>query len=209
MTIQPANDALGSLHQRLVEGDPTATAELFIQVSGPLTDLLRSRSRRDVALVHDAIIDALMDLAKRPDSCDLSKGEIWTFLVIASRRNLLNLLRAKHRARDRDFRYMGVAEGEPAGNYPRLSEDGDADRELASQRLAGITDGVTGGMGEQDLSMIRLMADGIRATGPYAQVLRIADLPEADQRRQVKNAKDRLLKRLRRAATEDEDARRE
>lgn len=202
MSTPPLNEVLGALHKRLVEGDPTAPAELFLAAAEPLAELLRGRGRGDPAPVHDAVVDALMDLSKKPHSYEPQKGEVWTFLVVAARRNLSNLLRSHRRARNREFRFMGVAVGQPAGNLPQVNSGEDADRKLAGERLAAITDQVMGGMNEQDLSVLRLIADGVRDTGPYAHVLQVGDLPEAEQRRKVKNAKDRLLKRLRRASTE-------
>jgi len=47
--------------------------------------------------------------------------------------------------------------------------------------------------------VLALMIDGVRETSAYAQILGITDLPEAAQRKQVKQVKDRLKKRLQRA----------
>jgi hypothetical protein len=47
--------------------------------------------------------------------------------------------------------------------------------------------------------VLALMRDGVRATAPYAEALGLSALPQAEQRRRVKQAKDRLKKRLARS----------
>jgi len=47
--------------------------------------------------------------------------------------------------------------------------------------------------------VLALMIDDVRETSAYAEVLGITDLPVAEQRKHVKQVKDRLKKRLQRA----------
>jgi hypothetical protein len=58
---------------------------------------------------------------------------------------------------------------------------------------------LTGTANQQDQALLRLMAEGERVTGKFAIVLGVTDLPIADQRRIVKQHKDRLKAQLKRA----------
>ena len=49
---------------------------------------------------------------------------------------------------------------------------------------------------ELDRRLLDLLAQGVRETAPYAEVLGIGHLPQALQRRAVKRHKDRLKARL-------------
>lgn len=205
MVERPSTEILLALHKRLATFDAAAPAELVLAAAEPLTELLNKRERRDPQLVQDAVTDALFDLIKCPSKFDPCKGEPWTFMVIAAKRNLLNLLRSRRRATNRDLKYMGVALGHPAGNWTEPSTEGDSDQERAKERLVVIEQGQADVMTDIDHQILRLIANGERATGPFAQVLGISALPDPEQRRHVKNAKDRLLKRLRRVAKEGSD----
>ena len=49
---------------------------------------------------------------------------------------------------------------------------------------------------EPDRSLLPLVLDGVRETSAYAELMEIGHLPIAEQRRQVKQAKDRINVRL-------------
>jgi hypothetical protein len=53
-----------------------------------------------------------------------------------------------------------------------------------------------GDLDEVDQKVLQLMADGVRATSAYAEVIGIAHLPVEQQRKAAKRAKDRLTKRM-------------
>jgi hypothetical protein len=83
-------------------------------------------------------------------------------------------------------KYLWDAAGDPA----RLV---DREEEAAAPLVPpGLTD--------RDLAVLALLRDGERKTAAYARVLGIADRPIEEQRRIVKREKDRLQKRLARAA---------
>lgn len=203
MTEPPAKETLLALHKRLLASDVTAPAELVLAAIEPLCAQLAGHERRDPQLVYDAATDALLDFIKNPTKFNPAKGDPWTYLHLAAKRDLLNLQRSRTRAHNRDLRHSGVAPGQVAGNWmePSIDEEG-LGREAAKQRLLEIERGQVDTMSNADHQILRLIANGERRTGPFAVVLGVESLPEAEQRRAVKNAKDRLLKRLRRAAPE-------
>ena len=53
-------------------------------------------------------------------------------------------------------------------------------------------------MDPNDKGILLLMLEGVRETHRYAQVMGIANQDETVQRREVKRAKDRLIKQLQR-----------
>jgi hypothetical protein len=51
---------------------------------------------------------------------------------------------------------------------------------------------------EQEKKVLMLMLEGVRESSRYAQILGVSQLDKASQRREVKRAKDRLMKKLQR-----------
>lgn len=203
MTEPPTKEILLRLHECLLASDAAATAELLIAALGPLCAQLAGHERRDQDLVYEAATEALFDFIKNPTKFDPAKGDPWAYIHLAAKRDLQNLQRSRTRARGRELRYSGVAPGLPAGKWTEPSTDEeDQDRDAARERLQEIERGQADTMTDTDHQVLRLIANGERSTGPFAVVLGVEALAEEDKRRAVKNAKDRILKRLRRAAPE-------
>ena len=74
-------------------------------------------------------------------------------------------------------------------------EDNMEHQAALAPRMAAAREGLSAG----EAAALELLRQGERKTAPYAAVLGITDLPEAEQRQQVKRVKDKLKKRLERA----------
>lgn len=208
MGNKPPPERLNDLHRRLLVDDPIAPAELAELTIEPLAHELRfGRGRtRDENHAVDAATDAVLDLAKHPASFIAGRMTIWSFLCMAARRNLANALLKERRHAARVLRFAAVAlppSARKEGAVTPLNELADA--ELAHKRLAELTSGPVSSLSPEELAVLRLVADGERDTARFAAVMGCADRSMDEQRRLVKQAKDRLLKRLKRSVSEDSD----
>jgi RNA polymerase sigma-70 factor (ECF subfamily) len=185
------------LHHRLCNGDRTASEELAELMLEPLVDALARRfPRTDGQTVWDGVVDALLDYCARPHQFDEGRGvPLGRFLLMASRRNVTNLLRGEARRRAREETAHGNASAavevdSPAGNILQQEES----RELQRQQ-EGMMEQLSD---QRDRQILALRLHGERRTEAFAEILGIAHLPIEAQRREVKRAKDRIDKILRR-----------
>jgi RNA polymerase sigma-70 factor (ECF subfamily) len=100
----------------------------------------------------------------------------------------------------REIHFEAVAEGEVARNTWREPNPGEAVEQ--SERVRGATD-LRGRILEtftdpRDRQLVRLILDGERKTAAYSAILGVQSLDILEQRRLVKQHKDRVTQRLRR-----------
>jgi hypothetical protein len=120
---------------------------------------------------------------------------------MAARGDLLNLLQKRKRqptlvpldpvAHDRPARNT-VQEGEEREERLRSYLHSDLSWEEFMRRLREVLPDPV------DREVLELMAEGERATARFARVIGCDDLDEAEQRKQVKQTKDRIRARLKR-----------
>lgn len=186
------------LHSRLVAGsDPTALPELADWL---YEDLVRETARRagpqaDAVLVEEAVGQALLDYGDRPQAYDPERSALRDYLAWAAYRDYQN-------ARNKEARWQKplVSLITQAGT-PRELADPQQDLERLHTRLSvqAVWTRIRAAFPDPtELGIIRLLAAGIRSPEPYCQVLGMMNLPEPERNRQVKRAKDRIAKRLRR-----------
>lgn len=188
-------DYLISVHRRLCEGDPTASADLIQTLYDPLIGHalkkhaafgLDSDGARDLALA------ALVALIEAPQKFDPSRGQLFGFLCMALDGD------AKNRGRDAAkrgeiFSSFAVEVEQVGGNsYETRPEDPiDARRimELHADKI--VTE-------DGDRSVLELFLADERDYAGYAEVLGIADWPPDRRDAEVKRRRDRIEKRLQR-----------
>lgn len=190
--------ALLALHRRLLDGDRVASEELIALLLSPLTDRLARRfPHTDEQLIADGIVDALLEYCAQPDRFDAERGvPLDRFLSTAAWRNIANSLRGEHRRKAREEK-AHAAYGEPlvaldptAGNL--LQQEESAQRRRREVEVMQMV------RTPADQEIVTLRLQGERRTEVFADILGIAHLPAAEQRRAVKRAKDRIDKVLRR-----------
>jgi DNA-directed RNA polymerase specialized sigma24 family protein len=190
-----------ALHQRLLDGDATAPAEiaeLFMPIIiGRLSR--RYRNLDDPHLIDTAVEDALMSYFARPQQYDPSKLSLAGYLRMSAKGDLLNLLKQETRTADRQTP-IGYVElpSNHAEHGVEVEDDFDleafvfARRSPVWQLLSDLLPDPV------DQEIVLLMMEGIRETSVYASVLSISDRPREEQARIVKRHKDRLKKKLQR-----------
>lgn len=192
-----------SIHRRLLAGDSVAPEELVRAYLRRLVNILRRGFwQRDDTIFVDAAIDALFSYIQNPNLYDPEKSRLLTYLAMAARGDLLNAVnknvaRGKHEIiassveDDRDRRNIVMDRADPGVPDGARRIDVIYGRELASKLRREITD-------SKDWKVLELMSERVRDTKSYSEVLGIDNLSEDEQRKLVKQHKDRLNKQLQR-----------
>jgi hypothetical protein len=204
--------ALYTLHERLLVGDPTVLGDVAQLVFGPLIAHLRKDfSGEDDHMLQEKAADALLEYGRAPAQAGAESGAgVLGFLVLRARSRVLSALRREQRREVAEGRYAhdlgptrrkgsanpvelrrahGEHHSESVGETsPRFTEPADE----ALERQARVDDVLAGATDERDRQILQLMLDGVRATEVYARALGIEDRPVEEQRRIVKQHKDRL-----------------
>jgi RNA polymerase sigma-70 factor (ECF subfamily) len=186
-----ASEADRILHRRLLDGDPTATAEAAEQFLAPVALALQRRfpKLKDNHWADEAAAVAVYELLTIPGRYDPDKSGLLAYLTMSATGDLKNRLAAerRHSARRRDVAVELLAD---------VRNKTVEDDEPLQERLTGLF------MDPCDLEAAMLMLSGVRSTSRYAEVFGLISLPIAEQRKVVKRHKDRIAKILKRHGAE-------
>jgi len=184
------------LHERLLSLDPVATEELFTIAAPELERHLRARFPSlapgvDPDIYLSAVYETLTDYFKNPGKYNAAKSGLMTYLRLACRRDLQNLLA-------KEFRHASVRISLESVEFS-LSDGNDVSERVAdnldSQQL--ISD-LTQGMTSEERAVFSLMVEGERSTRVAAEAMNIGHMALEEQAKRVKRVKDRIKKRMRR-----------
>jgi DNA-directed RNA polymerase specialized sigma24 family protein len=184
------------LHQRLLSGsDLTVTSEIAEEFLPALTRRLAKEFHQlpDPHLITTAVNDALLNLFDHPAQFDPARSSLFTYLRLRARTYLLNSLSRRKSSPAQDK----VVELDDAGTvYEVEAHETDAETSLISREFqAGVIAKLRRVFTDPaDLRVIALMVEGVRETQAYAEALGVADRPAEEQKKLVKQAKDRINK---------------
>lgn len=188
------------LHQRLLEGDRVAPALLFQLLLEPLSrEMKKDFPQTDAHLLCDGITDALLDLCTRPKQFDPAQGTpLDRFLALASWRNIRDLLRTEKRRKAREEKFTKDAGDDIVALPDAVAniEEGSTTRQQQGHELMKLLPDPI------DRKILELKLAGVRATGAFAKIMGIDHLPVAQQRQEVKRAKNRIDVHLKRHVRE-------
>jgi hypothetical protein len=191
--VWPDQESVLALVRRLPD-DPVAPAEFEVAVYLPLLHDVQTANRtEDPDRIVDVVTDLLLAFVKRPEQYKADKLALRSYLLMAAEGDLRNARAKEDRRKRREIPLDSVAE---PGLDGKEEEDGDMRAWLDDPRVAEVI----AGFNETDRAVWELMRTGKRSTAAFAPVLGIADRPQDEQGREVKRVKDRLMKRLKRAA---------
>ena len=184
------------LHERLLGRDPVATEEMFSLAAPELEKHLRLRFPSlavgiDPDIYVSAVYETLTDYFKSPGKYDPAKSGLMTYLRLAWRRDMQNLLAKESRHASGRISLESVEFSLSDGND---FSDTVADS-LDSKRL--VAD-LTRGMTSEERAVFSLMTEGERSTRAAAEAMNIGHLALEEQAKRVKRVKDRIKKRMRR-----------
>lgn len=201
---QPPAETINLVYQRLLAGEPDAPSDLIALLLEPLiAELWRSfPSFPDPNLITDVVTDSLFKFVQDPGRFQSDKRSLWGFLKMDARGDLLNLWQAERRRLTREIPFDPVAHDVPDGNSDieeaivrKLAPEGLPEGLDVASFMARLRADMPD---ERDWHVLMLMAQDERATAAFADVLNISDRPITEQRKLVKQAKDRLRVRLKR-----------
>jgi len=199
-----------ALNQRLLEGDPTAPADVAEELLQPLVTRLRHafpNLAQDEVLL-DSVVDAVLSYSERPGQFDPSKATLLGYLVMSAKGDVLNALARRRKRAVREVSLQVVEDSPRARKL--ISEHGhvaSADdvviERFESERLAKHIRAAA--RSPEDGRVLQLLVNGERRTERFAAVLGVDHLARAEQRRVVKQVKDRLKKRLERMGVQPDE----
>ncbi|MCY4579975.1 MAG: hypothetical protein OXD31_13150 [Chloroflexi bacterium] len=184
------------LHNRLLSHDPVATEELFTIVAPELEKHLRAwfpglAVGVDPDIYLSAVYEALTDYFKNPSKYDPTRSGLMTYLRLACRRDMQNLLARESRHAAGRISLESVEFSLSDGNdvSERVADSLDSKRLVAD---------LTRGMTSEERAVFSLMMEGERSTRVAAEAMNIGHLVYEEQAKRVKRVKDRIKKRMRR-----------
>jgi hypothetical protein len=193
MSFDPA--ALLAVHGRLLADDPTASADLFELVYGPLIGHAIKKHAAfgmDEDRARDLAVGVLASLIERPAIFDPQKGSLFGFLCMMLDGDAKNAVRDEAN-RQKIFSGVAVEVEQVGGKSYVTSPETKVDAErIMSQYGAEIV------VEEGDHEVLRLILEEERDYDAYAFALGISHLPPEQKRAEVKRRKDRIEKRLQR-----------
>jgi RNA polymerase sigma-70 factor (ECF subfamily) len=193
--LQSGNQDLHNrIHERLLDGDPTASEALARECLMPLVRILR---RRHLAVPRDILIDAasdaLLSLIQQPARFDSRRSGLLTFLTTVAERRMIDHLRSATRSASREVYAWGphTVCADARAAYPTNSASDTLPEELSSLIHEALPD-------PADRELLCLICEGRQNVEDFAALLGIGHLPLDEQRRAIKRSRDRVLNRLRR-----------
>jgi hypothetical protein len=139
----------------------------------------------------------LLGYLKNPRSYNCRKSTLHGYLQMAASGDLLNLLRREKRRQRKRICWKNVEDGQFGGKLfvrdPPLLER-EEERHLLQAMIRAVAERLPTG----ERALLERMLDGKNDTVGSALVLGLDGLSIPEQQRQVKRARDRIVKRLRR-----------
>ncbi len=201
----PDAETAQQLHRQLSSDDPVATSRFAEAFLDPLAVWLR----RNNPTIHDhlcntAAEDAIISILKSPQQYDPKRGPLDHYLRMAGRGDLLNLLEKERRylARHSELPTVEPADDRRNNEYADSFDGDELTDDPDSELLNQIQEIAENTFTPPERHVLQLMIDGERRTVVFAQALGIEHLSDIEQRREVKQVKDRIKKRLQRARSQ-------
>ena len=185
-------------HQRLcTRSDPIAFAELAEWLYKGLVQDVRNRAgySADPILVEEAVGQALLDYQDKPERYDPDRMGLQGYLVMSAYRDFQNA-----RAREERVQLRQVSLFDPSLQEDERAESlENLDEQLDVEELWAIIDDTFPDPVERGI--VELIVSHVRSPEPYIQLLQLENRSGNEQLRQVRLAKYRVARRLRRNLT--------
>ncbi|MEO1617603.1 MAG: hypothetical protein AAFV88_17260 [Planctomycetota bacterium] len=196
----PTEEWFSEIHHRLLEGDPTASAELAEKVIVPLTQRIveSNPAIEDHGLISDACSDAVLNYLSRPQAYDSQKRGLFGYLAMSAQGDLVNALDSIKRKKSREKIENAVElDVIPRNQLSELAEK--LGRDEVERQIAAVLPDIR----DQEAAM--MIIDGEKATVRFAAVFGCDDADKESVERAVKRNKDRINKTLQRKLRPDDE----
>jgi hypothetical protein len=197
MAVDPTQRDLLGLHRALLRGDNAARVRLAELLLPALQRRFAGRRELDRDDISSLIGLTVARYLAASDDYDPAKAPLLAYLYRDACGDIQNDAAKRRRHAEVLLPEEGFELLSAPGNHPvedqvmELLDPLDVPRSTVEAALAAFRD-----LSREEREFLQLRAGGIRSTHVYAEVLGIAHLPAAEQRVEVKRAKDRLDKRL-------------
>ena len=197
-TEWPTLEVEQELLQKLLSGDPTATADVFTAFYTPLFHWLQINNRSvDDQMNHDAATVALVSLMKNPQSFKPEMGKrLKSYLMMSAAGDLKNLLRSEKKHQYGRKSFEDVELGDDAGNT--TSRELELHEEVEWVEATILVD-VKRGLTPEELAGLDVYLAGEKSTEAFAAVLRLDECSDEEREASVKKFKDKIKLRIKRA----------
>lgn len=193
-----ATDYERQLHERLLQKEETASAELCCHFLEPLIQhfkrIFPDVALRDETLICDAVTDALLNYIDNPSQYDPQRRSLEGYLKMSAEGDLKNAL-DKEKRRQEHFEKKSV-ELSLISRKGIMKGESTPEQQIVTKEIQEQLQRIFPEKSDQGLADAIL--SGVRETSHYAEILGITHLPEHEQRIQVKRAKDRIKVKLNR-----------
>ena len=192
MAPEPARLAL-ELHRRLLDGDPTASAEIAEMMLPPLKAHLHKRhsAKLDHEALDDVAVDAVIAYLKAPEKFDPSKAGLFRYLTLIAEGDLKDTIRYRSR---RPHNFVDSVE---ISEHSANRENDDAESRAGAMAILDRY-GTEICTDPGDEVVLALMLRGEKGSESFARALGLRPLDSPNSRRTVTQVKDKIKKRLRR-----------
>ena len=200
MASEAAERAL-ALHQRLLVDDPTASAELFEVMLGPVEAYLVKHhlSALDRETLRDIAVDALMSYVQSPEKFDPAKAGLYRYLTLIAEGDVRDAIRRRGR-QPRKFEPL-VEDRRPPANSLDESEERRIPQTMET-RLDAMAilnrhqHEICADPG--DAEVLGLILQDERDSAEFARALGLDNPESREARKTVLQVKDKIARRLRR-----------
>jgi RNA polymerase sigma factor (sigma-70 family) len=199
---EPPREQQDELHQSVLEGSRTAFAKLCELALDHLRHFLTTIFPQvDIHILDTVAADLLLAYEKNPIIYDPSRASLFTYLRMAARDDVRNALDKQTRRQKRLTSLDDATVELPASgryNVQNIFELEDLVSQYTDRSPQEIIDQLMNSLNETDQELVMLLAEGVRETERYAEAMGITHMSVEEQRQEVKRAKDRLKKHIKR-----------
>jgi RNA polymerase sigma-70 factor (ECF subfamily) len=195
----PSSEDEMALHQRLLDHDPVAYADVFLMYMDRLADRLRRQLKCDVDLARDAALEAVLAYRSKPERFDSQKGQLFPYIAKVARHKAMDLLSSDHARVRREKENSDV-------EHQRTTPKEEERKMENSVRARLLVDRLEAGrvLNERDRALLMEILVGDGSTEELARVLDLPPMPKAERQREVKRHRDRLMRKLERFGKKEE-----
>jgi RNA polymerase sigma-70 factor (ECF subfamily) len=179
-----------ALHERVLAGDPVAPVDVFQGLMDPLANALTRDLPCTEDEAYDSGVDAILAYLEEPGRYDRNRGRLSTYLMDIAKKRAIDRLRSRTASAQRDERFTAAVELHRSNPKEKMEAEVEA-HELWQQVEEAVPN-------ERDRRVLKLILAGERSAAALAEALGLTGLSALEQRREVKQHRDRLMKILER-----------
>lgn len=195
------NDQGLALHQLVQSGDALALVKLYDAYGENVVKVLRydfSRlAQQDDSHILEAVNDAFLGYYNNPNSFDPTKNTLKNFLIMAAKRDMINIVARNKKYQGKIKLPMDVEVEENLWNSIKTNTQSSDEEVIRKESMNLIEKELRKYFtNERDIEIAKMIIRGERETDAFATVLQIEEFERNKKQEEVKRIKDRIKKVL-------------